>query len=522
MKSALTRRSIMSNTLQVGLSTLGSRVLGIVREVLTVRYLGVSAAADAFITAWKIPNSLRKIFAEGALSAAFIPMLVKLVKEGKRDEANGLMTLGFLVFEGIVLLLCAVVIFYARSVVWLMAPGFSDDQIISAMPYLRILMPFIFFISSSALLAGALQSVNHFFVPAFSPILMNVIFIGALLICIAYQFPIEYLCFFILGGGLLQFLWHLATFFKLNFSFGAITKSVREIFFKVFVKFGNCLLSMSVMELSLVIDTQFASWLPSGSVALIYYANRFMGIPLGVFVTAFSTILLPHFSHVVTYAPKRLSFYLLEATKLIFWVTIPVTFLMVFFSKNIFITIFLSDKFPMDKVLQASDILIAFMSGLFFFSMNRILLNLYYALHNTFVPAVVSIIATVVNITLNWLLIDSLQAPGLALATVVSSLVQTVLYLGYLYTYKNFTFYFKDFAHFVMRYMIQLTIIGSMFLLSYYLIYYVIESYLSNSLADSLINSLLFWFWVGPLSVFAFVALYYFRKAFKVRLYFLD
>jgi putative peptidoglycan lipid II flippase len=522
MKSALTRRSIMSKTMQVGFSTLGSRFLGIIREVFTVRYLGVGSAADAFITAWKIPNSLRKIFAEGALSAAFIPMLVKLVKEGNREDANGLMSLGFIVFEGIVLLLCALVILKAESVVWLMAPGFSDEQVLVAMPYLRILMPFIFFISSSALLAGALQSVNHFFVPAFSPILMNIVFIMALLICIAYALPIEYLCYFILFGGLLQFLWHLVVFFRLHFSFGPITKRVRRIFLDVFAKFGNCLLSMSVMELSLVIDTQFASWLPSGSVALIYYANRFMGIPLGVFVTAFSTILLPHFSHIVTYAPKRLSFYLLEATKLIFWVTIPVTFLMIFFSKEIFITVFLSDKFPMDKVLQASNVLIAFMIGLPFFSMNRILLNLYYALHNTFVPAVVSIIATVANITLNWLLIDYLQAPGLALATVISAFVQTSLYLWYLYRYQNFTFYFKNFAQFSFNYAIQLLVIGTLFICSYYTIYNLIDCYFSCWLAQWLLNSILLWFWVGPLLLAVFMALYYFRASFNVKLYFLD
>ncbi len=522
MKSALTRESIMSKTMQVGISTLGSRFLGIIREVLTVRYLGASSAADAFITAWKIPNSLRKIFAEGALSAAFIPMLVKLVKGGHRDDANGLMSLGFIVFEGIVLLLCVLVILKAESVVWLMAPGFSEEQVLVAMPYLQILMPFIFFVSSSALLAGALQSVNHFFVPAISPILMNIVFILALVICITYALPIEWLCYFILFGGLLQFLWHLGVFFRLHFSFGSITKRVRRIFLDVFAKFGNCLLSMSVMELSLVIDTQFASWLPSGSVALIYYANRLMGIPLGVFVTAFSTILLPHFSHVVIYAPKRLSFYLLEATKLIFWVTIPVTFLMIFFSKEIFITVFLSDKFPMEKVLQASNVLIAFMIGLPFFSMNRILLNLYYALHNTFVPAIVSIIATLVNISLNWLFIDTLQAPGLALATVVSALVQTILYLWYLYRYQNFTFYFKHFAQFSLNYMIQLLVVGFLFVCSYYAIYNLINYYFSSWLAQWLLNSVLLWFWIGPLLLASFMALYYFRASFNVKLYFFD
>ncbi len=516
------KKNIIQKTIQVGTSTLASRILGLVREVLMSRYLGVGIMADAFVAAYKIPNSLRKIFAEGALSAAFIPTLVKLVKEGKRDDANGLISLGFLVFEGIVLVLCILVILTAPTVVWLMAPGFSQEEIARAVPFLRILMPFIFFISSSSLLAGALQSVNHFFVPAFSPILLNIVFIASLTLCLINKLPVEYLCFFILCGGCLQFLWHIATFFKLQFSFGAISSRVKQIFSSVFVKFGNCLLSMSVMELSLIIDTQFASWLPTGSVALIYYANRFMGIPLGVFVTAFSTILLPHFSRVVTYAPKRLSFYLLEATKLFFWVTIPISFLMIFFSRDIFTTIFLSDKFPMEKVCQASVVLIAFMSGLFFFSLNRILLNLYYALHNTRIPALVSIVATLTNITLNWFFIDLLQAPGLALATVIAALVQTVLYTSYLYVYAEFTFYFKEFALFVLCYMVQLIITGTLFVWCYYVVRGFIEQFLPGYVACLLLYKLPFWFWVGPLCLLGFAALYYFRAFFRVRVYFLD
>ncbi|MEX0849390.1 MAG: murein biosynthesis integral membrane protein MurJ [Candidatus Dependentiae bacterium] len=522
MKNALSKQSIIKKTIQVGGSTLGSRFLGIIREVLMVRYLGAGAGADAFITAWKIPNSLRKIFAEGALSAAFIPTLVKLVKDGKKEDANGLMSMAFLVFEGIVLALCALIIVKAPLVVWFMAPGFSSEQIASTVPYLRILMPFIFFISSSALLAGALQAVNHFFVPAFSPILLNIVFISSLIICLSNQFPVEYLCFFILCGGLLQFLWHVVTFLKLHFSFGAITESVKSIFGGVFLKFCNCLVSMSVMEVSLIIDTQFASLLPAGSVAMLYYANRFMGIPLGVFVTAFSTILLPHFSRVVTYAPKRLSFYLLEAAKLIFWVTVPVTFLMIFFAEDIFATIFLSDKFPIEKVQQASIVLIAFISGLFFFSLNRILLNLYYALHNTRVPAVVSVIATLVNVGLNFLFIHTLKAPGLALATVVSAMIQTGLYALYLYKYMHFTFYCAEFAKFIGRYSMQLLITGSLFLITYYTLHKAILIMLPSSVAYFFLHKIGFWLWVGPLCLVAFAALYSFRKFFRVRVYFLD
>ena len=250
-----------------------------------------------------------------------------------------LMSLAFLLFEGSLLIVCGLTMIFAPTVITLIAPGFSEQQIMLTVPLLRILMPFIFFISSSALLAGALQAVGNFFVPAFGPILLNIVFIIGLLICWFFHWPVEYFCFFILFGGLLQFMQHLIAYFKLNFSFGIVTKHTWKSFNHILAKFSMVLLSMSVMEISLFIDTSFASYLPAGSISLIYYANRFMGIPLGVFAAAFSTILLPHFSRISTYAPKRLNFYLLESAKLVFWVTIPCTAALIFFSDKIFMTL---------------------------------------------------------------------------------------------------------------------------------------------------------------------------------------
>lgn len=522
MKQVLSKESIVRKTLQVGISTLGSRILGIAREMLTVSYLGTGVDADAFITAWKIPNSLRKVFAEGALSVAFIPTLVQLTKEGKKDEANGLMTLGFLVFEGLVLIICLLVIFFPLQVVRILAPGFSDLQVAKAAPCLAILMPFILFISSSSLFSGALQAVNHFFIPAIAPVLLNLVFIVALMLCLANGLPVEFLCYCILFGGLLQFLLHLAMFWRLDFSFGKITKSVRSVFKRVFILFCNCLPSMSMMELSLAIDTWFASYLPVGTVTLFSYANRFMGIPLGVFVSAFTTVLLPHFVRLSSYAPKRQSFYLLEASKLIFWVTVPMSGLMIFFAEDIFSTIFLSDKFPMDKVLLASTILCAFVSGLFFFSLNRILLNLYYAMHNTYIPAVVSAVATVANVGLNVLFFETYKAPGLAYATVFSTILQSVLYSWFLYKRFNFVFYFGAFFAFVMRYVVQLVVVGAAFLAAYYTLHAAIVTKFPASLSFFFLRTWGFWLWVGPLSCIAFLALYALRSYFRVKIYFFD
>src|SRR5579872_208309 len=205
MSELLHRKSIIQKTIQVGSSTIISRFFGVAREVLLGNYLGPGAAFDAFVTAFKIPNSLRKIFAEGALSASFVPTLVAMVRAEDRKHVNSFMTRSFLIIETILLGLCCLIFWKAAAVIRFIAPGWfvggqgatflwfclpaawvgqgeALPQVAFAVTFLRILISFILFVSSSALLAAALQSVNHFFVPAFSPIVLNIFFIAGTLI----------------------------------------------------------------------------------------------------------------------------------------------------------------------------------------------------------------------------------------------------------------------------------------------------------------------------------------------------
>jgi putative peptidoglycan lipid II flippase len=521
MSQVLHKKSIMKKTIQIGSSTLISRFLGIIREYLMVRYLGAGAGSDAFVTAFKIPSSLRKIFAEGALSAAFLPSFVSALRK-KESDAYSLMSLAFVLFEGSLLVLCGIIMIFAPTIIGFIAPGFSAEQVALTVPLVRILMPFIFFISSSALLAGALQAVGNFFVPAFGPILLNIVFIFGLLICWFLQLPVAYLCFFILFGGFLQFVQHILAYFKLNFSFGRITTHTWHSFSGILAKFFMCLLSMSVMEINLFIDTSFASYLPVGNITLIYYANRFMGIPLGVFAVAFSTILLPHFSRIGTYAPKRLNFYLLESAKLIFWVTLPCTLAMIFFADKIFTTLFLSDFFSLQQAHEAGAILTAFVIGLFFFAYNKIILNIYYAMHETKIPSIISILSTFVNIILNFVLMGLLKAPGLALATTIAGIIQTGLLLYYLNRSFAIHGYFYQFFRFAIRYSFQVVAMGTVFLLLYYGGQHLLATQAPQPIAHFFLDKIGFWLWAGPLCLLAGLLLYLYSGLFGVRLYFLD
>lgn len=517
----LSQKTIIKKTIQVGGSTLVSRFFGILREVLMVRYLGASGLSDAFLTAYKIPNSLRKIFAEGALSAAFIPTIVSTIKDHNKKSIAGLMSLSFLIFEGIVIILCMVIMKYAQQIIGFIAPGFSQEQIIAAIPMLHILMPFIFFISSSALLGGALNAIGHFTIPAIAPIIVNIIFIAGICVCILGNLPVTYLCWFIVFAGFIHLLLHLVIYFKSQFSFGTITRRDFSIFSRIMGKFLLCIPSISLMEVALFIDTSFASLLAPGSVSLLYYGNRFVGIPLGVFAVAFSTILLPHFSRVNTYSPKRLHFYLLESAKFILWVTTPVALLMAFFSEEIFTTIFLSKKFTLAQAQETSTILRAFLCGLFFFSLNKILLNIFYAMHAAWIPAIVALCATTINVILNMLFIERFQAVGLATATTISSIVQTLLFLIILHKKYKFRIYIQPFLLFATRYIVQLAVLSSLFYLCYYGMSTFIIKYMPTTLSLFFTAKIGLWLWVGPLSLFFIALLYFSRSITKLQLHFL-
>lgn len=526
MSELLQKKSILQKTFQVGGNTLMSRFLGLAREILLMRFLGIGVAADAFTTAFLIPNSLRKIFAEGALTAAFVPTFVTLFHKGGKEKANELMALAFLVFEGLVLGLCILVAWKTEATIALLVPGFSPEQVAATIPCLRILMPFIFFISSSSLLAGALQSVNHFFIPAFSPVLLNIFFIGGILACLSYGLPVEYLCYAILAGGAVQFVAHVIDYVRLGFSFKRAERDTLLSFGHILIKFMLCFASMSVMELSLIIDQRFASYLHVGSVTLIKYASRFMGIPLGVFAVAFSTILLPHFTRVHLTDPKRLHFYLLESMKFVFWVTIPASLILGYLAEDIFVTLFVSSssKFPAALVPEAGMLLMTFLMGLFFFSSNKILFNLYYSFHDTTLPTVIAIIATAVNVLCNYLLVGSLGTIGLAVGTCASGATQMVLALFFLKNRHAFVLYWKEFCAFMTRYCLQLAAVLAPLYGLYYGAHMLMMDLcsLSPKMAFFFLKSFGFWVWVSPLIILAFAVLYFTRRIFAVQLYFLD
>lgn len=448
----MNKKSILKKTFQFGAFTFLSRALALPREILQIKFLGVGALSDAFIAAFRLPNLFRRIFAEGALSSAFIPSYVQLTKKKKTKVANGTMSLSFLFFEGIVLLMCVLVFAFPVSVIKIVTPGFSHEQIAYAIPLIRILFPFLFFISSSALLSGALQAKNLFFAQSFGPVLHNIVYLSTLGFCLLYHKNASTLAFGILSGGILIFALHITLYFLYDFRFGTITAEAKQEFSKILAKFLPCLIGVGIVEINLYLDNVISSFLAKGSYTLLYAANRFMNLPLGIFAVAFSTILLPHFSQITTYAPKRLHFYLLETAKFITWTITPTILFLCFMAKPIF-THLLPDK---TRVPEATAILICYCSGLLFYCFNKVLINMFYSLHDTWSPTLASIIATICNLIFNIIGMHFFGSAGIAASTAISGFILTLTNIFFLRKKQKFRIYWKSYAGFLVQYIVHL------------------------------------------------------------------
>ena len=512
------RKVILKKSIKIGLLTQISRFLGLARDLLIARYLGIGTWSDAFITAFKVPNALRKVFAEGALSATLIPSLVKATKDSQGVNVSQLMAGAFLFFEGLCFTFVVVSMYYAHNIVHVIASGFTEVQKQATGQLLFILMPYILFISISYLFGGFLQSQGHFLIHAAGPAIGNILFLLIIALSFYLKLSITTFCMLLVASAFLLCLINVITYFHSGFSIKMPDKKVLPTLKHIARQFILCLPSVSFSEINLFIDTSFASTLETGSISLLYYANRFMGIPLGVVVGSLTTVLLPQFSHIALTSKKKLSFYIFESIKLIMWITIPITLLMILFSYPLFYTLFFSKYFSSDHIKRASVILQMFSIGLPALALNRLFLNVLYALDKHTVPAFISIVAVCVNVICNYLFLETYKTAGLALATSISAYVQMFLFICIL-RYYECKVYEKKVAVFLIRYLIQLTKIGIPIIMVYY---FILKCMPHNFM--SFYSGTWWGFWVlgAPLSLVFCICIFLSRKHAGFYSFFID
>lgn len=525
MAEKLTRRSIVKKTIELGFFTVTSKAVGFVRDILMVRYLGVTAFADIFNIARSIPSSLRKIVAEGALNVAVVPTLVKTLKEEGKDQTSRVSTVLLIALALLAIPLCLAVVIFAPAIISVIAPGWKCvggiDRCLESARMLRIMIFFAGLAFGSALFACVLQAVHQFNVPMFGQIIFNLLLVFELWCFDHFSLPLTFLAVGFVLNGVVYLLICFYFYRRNGFSVARPDRRAFEQALPAMKRFVPCVAGLGAVELCFFIDRMFTSYLPTGSISMFSYTYALARAPLQVFATVFATVLLPHFSRVSSYAPRRLSFHLFEAAKTIWWVIIPAMVLMMGFSYQFFYTFLLSDKFPIEYVAQGSVLLNIFLIGLFFFSFDKILLTTFYSLHETFVPTSITFGTTLLNTVLNLPFMILLGLKGIMIATVLAEAVKVALLALFLRRKFNFTMYGRAFLNFFVKSVLQLAVVGWGFFLSFRLACYGI-TFLSPHVAHHLLETKLFWIWVCPLvAVFAFI-LYATRKRFGIRLHFLD
>ena len=400
--------------------TLVSRILGFVRDAVIARLFGAGLATDAFFVAFRIPNLLRRLFAEGAFSQAFVPILAEYRTRNGELETRLLADRVASVLSLALLVVSIIGIFAAPWIIYISAPGFSatPEKFELTVAMLRITFPYILFISLVSLAGGILNTWSRFTVPAFTPTLLNVSFIFCALVLAPYfQPPVLVLAWAVLAGGVLQLALQLPFLAKIG-----MLPRPRADFWEPGVKrilqlMGPAVFGVSIAQLSLLINTIFASFLANGSVSWLYYADRLMEFPTGMLGVALGTILLPSLSkYYSSDATEQYSRLLDWGLRLTLLLALPAAAALALLAVPLISTLFHYGRFSVEDVLMTRQALIAYSIGLIGLILVKVLAPGFYARQNIRTPVKIAVITLIATQLMNLALIGPLKHAGLALA----------------------------------------------------------------------------------------------------------
>ncbi len=412
-----------------------SRILGLVRDMVIAAFFGTGMVADAFIVAFRIPNLLRRLFAEGSLTIAFIPVFTEYLAKKTRQDAFEMARV-VLTFLALILVLVTLLgVVFAPWVVRLQAPGFGSVEKYELTVFLtRITFPYIFLISIVAFFMGVLNSLRRFAAPAAAPIFLNVgIIFAACFISPHCSEPITGVAIGVIIGGILQVALQLPLVYREGLKLAPIWQPRHPALKTIGLLMLPAVFGSAVYQLNSFIGTLLASLLVEGSVSWLYYADRIVQFPLGVFAIAISTAVLPSLStQAVNKDFNAFGDTVVHALRLVFFITLPATAGMIVLGEPIFRVLFERGAFDAKSTLMTNQALFYYALGLWAFSGIRIVVSAFYAMQDTKTPVKVAFIALFVNLFAALALMGPLKHGGIALALSVSSLVQFCLLLFFL------------------------------------------------------------------------------------------
>lgn len=408
-----------------------SRILGFVRDIVAAYLFGAGPGYDAFVVAFRIPNLMRRLFAEGAFSQAFVPMISEYRVSRSHHETQVFINR---VTGNLALVLLAVTcigIITAPIWVWIFAPGFKLDgqRFLLASEMLRWTFPYIFFIALTALAGGILNSYGRFGVPALTPIFLNICLISAgLWLAPQLEIPEMALAVAVLAAGVVQLGFQLPFLRQVHLlpkpSCCWHDPGVK----KLLTLMAPALLGAAVGQINLLVDSVFASFLPIGSVSWLYYSDRLMEFPLGVFGVGFATVILPQLSRQHTHQQEEAFYETLDwGIRCVLLVGVPAMLGLALLAGPLLCTLFQVGKFGAEDVWMSRQSLVAYALAVVGIMLGKVLANAFYARKDIKTPVKFSCITLVANVFLNALFIGPLAHAGLALATSLASLLNASL-----------------------------------------------------------------------------------------------
>jgi putative peptidoglycan lipid II flippase len=434
----------------VSLAVMASRILGLVREVVFAKLFGASAsyANDAYVIAFRIPNLLRDLFAEGALSSAFVTVFSDyLVTKGEKEafRLSNLVVNALLLILGI---LVALGIIFAPELVSLIAHGFqaNPEKFALTVKMTQIMMPFILLVALAAQAMGLLNSRGHFGMPALSASFFNVgSIIGGLFFAVImtgrdFAHPVKAIlehptegiigmAYGVLIGGFLQFAVQWPTLRKAGFRYRPILSFTDPGVRRVFTLMGPAIIGAAAVQINVLINSNFASSVPgNGAISWLSYAFRLMQFPIGVFGVAIATATLPSISKSAA-LDDMASFRqtIASSIRLTFLLTIPSAVGLVVLGRPIIALIYEGNKFNANDTTHTASALACYAIGLAGYSAIKILAPAFYALKDARTPMIISLLSIAINFVMNWSLVGVLQERGLALSTSAVALLNFAL-----------------------------------------------------------------------------------------------